>query len=103
MTTPQKILKEYLKGVSKVLNSNPPEEEIKEITRIKNMFSTSIELIDYFSGRESYYTHNKRLNSVIKSLENELKYEREINENLKKKINSLIKIIPHQTNQTLIK
>ena len=32
MTTPQKILKDYLKGVSKVLDSNPPEEEIKEIT-----------------------------------------------------------------------
>jgi len=103
MNTPQKILKEYLKGVSNVLDSNPPEEEIKEITRIKNMFSTSIELIDYYSGRESYYSHNKRLNSVIKSLEDELKYEREINENLKKKINSLIKIKPHQTHQTLIK
>lgn len=86
MTTPQKILKEYLKGVSKVLDSNPPEEEVKEITRIKNMFSTSIEIIDYFSGRESYYSHNKRLNSVIKSLENELKFERQINKKIKQEM-----------------
>jgi len=86
MTTPQKILKEYLKGVSKVLDSNPPEEEVKEITRIKNMFSTSIEIIDYFSGRESYYSHNKRLNSIIKSLENELKFERQINKKIKQEM-----------------
>ena len=86
MNTPQKILKEYLNGIDQVLDSNPPEKEVKEITRMKHMFSTSIELIDYFSGRESYYTHNKRLNSVIKSLENELKFERQINEKIKQEM-----------------
>ena len=86
MNTPQKILKEYLNGINQVIDSNPPEEELKEITRIKLMFASSIEIIDYFSGRESYYTHNKRLNSVIKSLENELKFERQINEKIKQEM-----------------
>ena len=39
MNTPQKILKEYLNGINQVIDSNPPEEEVKEITRIKNMAS----------------------------------------------------------------
>ena len=86
MTTPQKILKEYLKGVSKVLDSNPPEEEVKEITRIKNMFSTSIDLIDHFSAKNIYYSNNKRINVIIKSLEDQLKFEKEKNEKTKKEI-----------------
>ena len=45
MNTPQKILKEYLNGIDQVLDSNPPEKEVKEITRMKHMFLSSIGLI----------------------------------------------------------
>jgi len=101
MNTPQKILKDYLKGISKVLDSNPPKEEVKEITRIKNMFSNSIDLIDHFSAKNIYYSNNKRINVIIKSLEDQLKFEKEKNKKLKKDIDSLIKTTLHQTDQTV--
>jgi len=90
MNTPQKILKEYLNGINQVIDSNPPEEEIKEITRTKHMFASSIELIDYFSGKATHYSTNKRLNSIIKSLEKELIVEKEKFKKLKDDINSLV-------------
>ena len=98
MNTPQTILQEYIDGINQVIDSNPPEEEMKEITRIKIMFATSIQLIDYFSGKTAtHYSNNKRLNSIIKSLEDELIVERENLKNLKNDINTLILIKPHQT------
>jgi flagellar motility protein MotE (MotC chaperone) len=101
MNTPQKILKEYLNGINQVIDSNPPEEELKEITRMKLMFASSIELIDYFSGKATYYSNNKRLTSTIKSLEEELKFEKKNLEKLKNDINTLVLIKPHQTHQTI--
>jgi len=101
MNTPQKILKEYLNGINQVIDSNPPEKELKEIKRIKLMFTTSIELIDYFSGTSTYYSNNKRLTSTIKSLEEELKFEKKNLEKLKNDINTLVLIKPHQTHKTI--
>ena len=51
MNTPQKILKEYLNGIDQVLDSNPPEKEVKEITRMKHMFLSSIGLINQFNDK----------------------------------------------------
>jgi len=46
MTTPKKLLQEYLKGIDDVLKSGVDAEDLIEVKRQRLMFSSAINLID---------------------------------------------------------
>ena len=83
MNTPQKILKEYLNGIDQVLDSNPPEKEVKEITRMKHMFLSSIGLINQFNDKSKAKKTIKYINSVVRELEKQLELEKNLTKKLK--------------------
>jgi hypothetical protein len=83
MNTPQKILKEYLNGIDQVLDSNPPEKEVKEITRMKHMFLSSIGLINQFNDKSKTKKTIKYINSVVRELEKQLEFEKNLTKKLK--------------------
>ena len=54
MISPQECLQDYLNGINNVIDSNPPEEDLVEIVRIKNMFTASISNINLMLRKAKY-------------------------------------------------
>lgn len=73
MTTPKKLLQEYLKGIDDVLKSGVDAEDLIEVKRQRLLFSSAINLIDNLASvrasiRRQKVTMSNRIGEVRNKL-----------------------------------